>query len=176
VHWRSSAKHGQLLVKQFLDTRRSHLTAVVDSNPAAYRSEEDYETAISAAASLLVRALRDGYDVSFLSGDAVMSMATGRAALDVCSRAEATARSMVDVAAHAARVAPDTSVVFLVTGPESPFLTLQRAAGQFGVETGRAALRVDSTKAPTLRTTGDLPVITIASLDQLSLVLRWGLG
>jgi uncharacterized protein (DUF58 family) len=175
VHWRSSAKHGQLLVRQFLDTRRSHLTAVVDSNPAAYASEEDYEVAISAAASLLVRALSDGYDVSFLSGQAVMSKATGRASLDACSRAEPTAVSLVDVAAQASRVAPDTSVVFLVTGPGTEYLTLQRAAGQFGVETGRVALRVDSTKRPGLRSSGDLPVMTIAALDQLSLVLRWGL-
>jgi hypothetical protein len=176
VHWRSSAKHGQLLVRQFLDTRRSHLTAVVDADPAAYLSEDDYETAISAAASLLVRALRDGYDVSFLSGTATMTKATGRSALDACSRAQPEPASLVDVAAHAARIAVDTSVVFLVTGPGTEYLSLQRAAGQFGVETGRAALRVDSSKTPGLRTSGDLPVMTVASLDQLGLVLRWGLG
>lgn len=176
VHWRSSAKHGQLLVRQFLDTRRSHLTAIVDANPEAYRSADDYETGISAAASLLVRALRDGYDVSFLSGTATMTKATGRAALDACSRAEPQSISVVEVAAQASRIAPDTSVVFLVTGPGTDYLTLQRAASQFGVETGRAALRVDSTKTPGLRTAGDLPVMTVASLDQLGLVLRWGLG
>ena len=176
VHWRSSARHGQLLVRQFLDTRRSHLSVVVDSNPSAYLSEEDYETAISAGASLLVRALRDGYDVTFCSGGAAMSKATGRAALDVCSRAVPEAMSIVDVAGHAAQIAPDTSVVVLVTGPSAEYVALQRSASHFGVETGRAALRVDSTKEPALRTSGDLPVMTIAALDQLALVLKWGLG
>jgi uncharacterized protein (DUF58 family) len=176
VHWRSSARHGQLLVRQFLDTRRSHLTAVVDGLPDAYRSEEDYEVAISAAASLLVRGLRDGYDVSFLSGDVVMTKAAGRVALDACSRAEPSVRSLVDVAADGARLAPDTSVVFLITGPGSDYRSLQRAASQFGIETGRVAVRVDSTANPGLRADADLPVLTITRLDELAGALNWGLA
>lgn len=175
VHWRSSARHGQLLVRQFLDTRRSHLTAIVDGQPDAYRSEEDYETAISAAGSLLVRALRDGYDVSFLSGAVVMSKATGRVALDACSRAEPSLRSLVDVAADGARLAPETSVAFLITGPAGDYRMLQRAASQFGVETGRAVLRIDSEATPGLRANADLPVLTISRLDELAGALNWGL-
>jgi uncharacterized protein (DUF58 family) len=175
VHWRSSARHGQMLVRQFLDTRRSHLTAIVDGAPDAYGSEEDYETAVSAAASLIVRALRDGYDVSFLCGDAVMSKSVGRVALDACSRAGRTFKSLVDVAAEGARLAPDTSLVFLISGPTSDYRALQRAAGQFGLETGRVALRVDSTATPGLRANEDLPVLTITRLDELSRALQWGL-
>lgn len=176
VHWRSSAKHGQLLLRQFLDTRRSHLTAVVDSNPASYRSEEEYETAISAAASLMVRALQDGYDVSFLSGATAMTKAAGRAALDATSRAMPSSTSVVGVAAHGARIAPETSIVVLVTGPTTEYATLQQAANQFGIETGRAALRIDAERGPGLRKRGDLTVMNIGTLDQLSLVLRWGLA
>ena len=38
IHWRSSAKAGKLLVRQFLDTRRSHVTVIVDPDPEQYRS------------------------------------------------------------------------------------------------------------------------------------------
>ena len=38
IHWRSSAKAGRLLVRQFLDTRRSHVTVIVDPDPEQYRS------------------------------------------------------------------------------------------------------------------------------------------
>lgn len=38
IHWRSSAKAGKLLVRQFLDTRRSHVTVLVDTDPEQYRS------------------------------------------------------------------------------------------------------------------------------------------
>ena len=36
VHWRSSARAGELLVRQYHDTRRNHATVVVDADPAAY--------------------------------------------------------------------------------------------------------------------------------------------
>ncbi len=38
VHWRSSAKAGKLLVRQFLDTRRSHVAVLVDIDAEQYRS------------------------------------------------------------------------------------------------------------------------------------------
>jgi uncharacterized protein (DUF58 family) len=176
VHWRSSARHGQLLVRQFLDTRRSHLVAIVDSDPAAYVSEEDYETAVSVGASLLRRGILDEYDVSFLSGTAVMVRGAGRPALDACSRAVPSAHSLVAVAARGNRLAPDASLVVLVTGPHTDYVTLQRAAGQFPVETARAAVRVDSGATPSLRTDGDLPLLTITRLEELPRALSWGLS
>ncbi len=38
IHWRSSAKAGRLLVRQFLDTRRTHVTVLVDADPEQYPS------------------------------------------------------------------------------------------------------------------------------------------
>ena len=70
IHWRSSAKlssasgAGTFLVRQFLDTRRSHVAVVVDVNPASYGSEADFEMAISAGASVAVRALIDEMDLT----------------------------------------------------------------------------------------------------------------
>lgn len=176
VHWLSTAKRGDLLVRQYLDTRRSHLTAIVDSNAASYRSEDDYETAISVAASVIVRAMQDDYDVSFLSGGAVMTKRTGKRALDACSRAVLESFSLTDVAAKATRLAPDTSLALFITGPGPEYLNLQRAASQFSVETDRLVLRVDSQSTPSLRTRGDMPVLTISRLEELGLVLRWGLA
>lgn len=175
VHWRSSARHGQLQVRQFLDTRRSHLVTVVDGRPTAYAAEQDYETAISVAASLIARGLRDEYDVSFLSGPHQMTRGAGRSALDVCSRAEPTDAGLVEVAARAAQVVGDASAVFLVSGPGTDFLTLQRAASQFPVDVARIAVRVDPSTRPSLRTTGDLPLLSISALEDLPLVLKWGM-
>jgi len=179
IHWRSSARHGQLLVRQFLDTRRSHLVVVVDSRPTAYASEDEYETAISIAASLLRRGLLDEYDVSFCSGEARMLRAStaggGRTALDACSRAVPSGHDLVDMAAQAARLAPDASLAILVSGTHADFLTLQRAAGQFPVEAASAGIRVDAAQRPGLRTTADLPLLTVPRLDALAPVLSRGL-
>lgn len=174
VHWRSSAKHGQLLVRQFLDTRRSHLNAIVDSRPEAYASETDYETAVSVAASLLVRAILDGYDATFLSGHHAMTRGTGRSALDACSRAEPEPESLITVAGRGARLAPDTSVVFLITGPNTDFLMLQRAAGQYPIEVTKIVVRVDASGSPSVRSAGDLPLLTLARLEDLPILMKWG--
>ena len=53
IHWRSSAKAGRFLVRQFLDTRRSHIAVVVDSDAGRPTpTASDFELAISAAASI----------------------------------------------------------------------------------------------------------------------------
>jgi uncharacterized protein (DUF58 family) len=176
VHWRSSARHGKLLVRQFLDTRRSHLSVVVDCRRESWRSEQDYETAIAVAGSLLVRALLDEYDASFASGRAEASKVGGKAVLDVCARARPQGDDLVMVAGRAARLAPDTSLLFLVAGPNTDFLQLQRAANQFPIDVTTIALRIDEELSPSLRTAGDLPLLSLGRLDQLPALLRWGVA
>ena len=52
VHWRSSAKamsvagDSKLLVRQYLDTRRSHVTLVVDDRPDVWGDPQDFEVAM----------------------------------------------------------------------------------------------------------------------------------
>ena len=89
IHWRSSAKAGRLLVRQFLDTRRSHLTIVVDGQPSSYTDgEPDVETAISLAASLAKRAAMDEQDFTVVCRDAQASRTTASLALDELARTE----------------------------------------------------------------------------------------
>ena len=78
IHWRSSARasalsgESTLLVRQFLDTRRSHLTAIVDGQAGSYLDEIDFETAISAAASVVRRAFADDVDTSVLAAQCAL--------------------------------------------------------------------------------------------------------
>ena len=88
VHWRSSAKADTLQIRQYQDTRRSHLTVVIDDDSDSYADPEDFETAVSAAASIAARAHRDGVDLSMLCGQHAV---TGRGldgVLDACCRIE----------------------------------------------------------------------------------------
>lgn len=176
VHWRSTARHGKLQVRQFLDTRRSHLNVIVDSRPGVWRTEADYETGVSVAGSMLVRALLDEYDASFASGRHHASKVLGKAVLDVCARAEPEAEGLITVAGRAARIAPDTSYLFLVTGPNTEFVELQRAANQFQVDVTTIAIRVDAESSPSLRTVGNLPLLSLGRLDELPALLRWGVA
>src|SRR5690606_1690719 len=59
VHWKTSARTGTLMVRQFEETRRSHLAVVLSTNAADYDDPEEFELAVSVAGSLGVQALRE---------------------------------------------------------------------------------------------------------------------
>lgn len=175
IHWRSSAKAGRFLVRQFLDTRRSHVTAVVDSAPSSYPDPDDYELAISAAASVTVRAVQDDQDVSVVAGDHAVPGAEGRRVLDTFSRAELGPYTLSDLTVTAARVAPETSIALLVTGSLTDYRDLQRAASHFPPEVRTVVLRVDPTAPTGIGGTTDLMVLSLQSLSELPALLAGAL-
>jgi len=175
VHWRSSAKAGQLLIRQFLDTRRSHLALVVDSAVSAYPDPEHYETAISAAASMLTRGLIDDYDVTFVSGQAAMTRTRGRTALDACCRAELGSEKLVDLSRKAFALAPDTSLAVFVTGGAWDLGELRRSAANYPPEVTRVALRIDPGSSLGLRRLENLTLLTLPTLEDLPILLARGI-
>lgn len=175
IHWRSSAKAGRLLVRQFLDTRRSHLNVIVDTDPACYRhGDDDVETAISAAASLAVRAIMDEQDTTVVCGAERASRTTGSLTLDALSRAEIGARDLFSQAGDAFALAPDTSIAIIVTGHKRPFIEVQRALGQFELEVNKVVLTVDEREQTGVKRIGGLTLLTVQKLEDLQSVLVAG--
>ncbi|WP_151084477.1 DUF58 domain-containing protein [Nocardioides cynanchi] len=179
VHWRSSAKamaasgDTALLVRQYLDTRRSHATVVVDDDPGGWTTTEDFETAMSVAASIIRRSILDELDVSFVCGRRAATGVSGHLALDALCRAETGDVGLVRAAQRAATAAPDTSVLFLLSGALAPFADLQRAAAAFPPEVRRFALVVDPDAAPTVTEAAGLPVLRLATKDDAPALLQW---
>lgn len=171
IHWRSSARTGKFVVRQFLDTRRSHLTAVVDSRRDSYLDPEHFEIAISAAASLVVRSVMDGQETTAVAGDQAVAAGGGRQLLDALTRADFTETPIVDLTARAARVAPGTSIAFLITGPHTTFAQLQRAATHLPFEARRVGIVVNPAKQLSLTGVGNLVVATLPSLRDLPALL-----
>ncbi|MER2136830.1 MAG: DUF58 domain-containing protein, partial [Arthrobacter sp.] len=63
IHWKTSARTGTLMVRQFEETRRSHLAVALSTRQADYRNGQDFELAVSAAGSLALQALREQRDL-----------------------------------------------------------------------------------------------------------------
>jgi hypothetical protein len=179
VHWRSSAKvmavadDTRLLVRQYLDTRRSHVTLVVDDHPNVWADPLDFETAMSIAASIIVRATLDEFDTSFVCGTSASSGVTGHLALDSVCRAELGQVGLVASAHRAAVVSPDTSLLFMVGGAASDFESFQRAVAAFPPEVRRYAVIVDPTRTSRVTEIGGLVVVQIADKSDLGALLRW---
>src|SRR5439155_4188029 len=59
VHWRSTAKRGQLMVKELEDSPRDDVAVVLDADPAAVVGES-FEVQVRAAGSILLAHARRG--------------------------------------------------------------------------------------------------------------------
>jgi uncharacterized protein (DUF58 family) len=179
IHWRSSAKvmastgESALLVRQYLDTRRSHATIVVDDRLASWGDPEDFETAMAVAASIAVRAVLDEFDVSFVCGSHASSGSDGHLALDAVCRADLGPRGIVESGRQASMLAPDTSLAFFVGGSATDFTDLLRAAAAFPPEVRRFGIVVEPDGTSRVTETGGLPVLHLAAKEDLGGLLRW---
>ncbi|MFC7330258.1 DUF58 domain-containing protein [Marinactinospora rubrisoli] len=81
VHWRSTARHGELMVRREEQRWREHSTVLLDVRASAHRGDgpgSSLETAISAAASIAAHLLAAGQELRLLTG-ATEVAAVGRA-------------------------------------------------------------------------------------------------
>lgn len=178
IHWRSSARASALsgettlLVRQFLDTRRSHLCTLVDGRRSAYLDDIDFETAISVAASVVRRAFTDDVDATVLAAQSIFHDGNQALAMDAFSRAEVgTGVSLSTLAQHGAQLAPDTTVALVVTGARTEFAQLQRAAMYFPPEVSVVAVRVDPTEPAGITGLSNLVVLSLPQLSGLRALL-----
>jgi uncharacterized protein (DUF58 family) len=170
VHWRSSARAGELLVRQYHDTRRNHATVVLDPSPEAYRSDDEYELGVSLAASLIMCAAREEYDVSLLSGREQITSVPASAVLDATCRVqrEPSAEPLTGEILQAIILAPDTSLLFVVTGAGT--VDLDEVAGalvRVPAETRCVVLRAAPGEAPSVVRQHGHDVITVGALAEL---------
>lgn len=88
VHWRTSARIGQLMVRERLDTSRPRLVVLLDDRAPVHRGES-FEDACEGAASVVAAALREGLAVHLLTtGGTSLPVAPGtHAYLDLLAEA-----------------------------------------------------------------------------------------
>jgi uncharacterized protein (DUF58 family) len=70
VHWRSTARHGELMVRREEQPQRARCTVLLDTRAVAFRGagpDSAFEWAVSGAASVLVHMLERGFSVRLLT-------------------------------------------------------------------------------------------------------------
>ncbi|MEV8512599.1 DUF58 domain-containing protein [Dactylosporangium sp. NPDC051484] len=93
VHWRTSARVGELMVREQLDTSLPRLVVLLDDRRASYADPQLFESACEAAASLVMAAFREELPIALrlLSGGRQVQVASGNTArdyLDLLAEAE----------------------------------------------------------------------------------------
>ncbi|MEO8527529.1 MAG: DUF58 domain-containing protein [Pseudolysinimonas sp.] len=180
VHWRTSARTGQLMVRQFEETRRSQLTIVQSEFVDYYRSAEEFEVAVSVAASIGVQVIRDGTAINVvtetrrLHTHSPIALLDDSCRLDLIGRRHPSARAFVrDVT----RRLPTPSVLMIVAGSGMTTADYRTIELLFPGDTAMVAFRIAAGESPSLKPVGGLLVATIGALADLPKVLRrTGLG
>jgi len=177
VHWRTSARVGKLMVRQFEETRRSHTVVCLSMSPEDYATEDDFELACSTAASLAGQAIRQKHAVSVYVPGKTLNTATEQLMLDDCSRLQfgGPCDPVTLTAATAAQRSLDTSVAIIVTGTLVTPARLHGAMSRFMVDAFTGAIRCAAGLAPARNSIGGSPVVTVGSLGDLPAAVR-GLG
>jgi hypothetical protein len=139
-----------------------------------YRTEADFELAVSAAASMGEQSIKNEKDVTIQVPSRRLHVQNGMRMLDDFSRLEFG--SLVDpievVALEASAATPDASIVFVVAGtPVSPS-SLHAATSQFDADMLTVVLRCEAGAGLSRGTIGSTPVLTIGSLEDLPQALR----
>lgn len=181
VHWLTSARTGKLMVRQFVDTRRSHAAIVVDLDPASYAVAEvegdpdldEFELAVSCAASLGVRVRRDEQDLTYLTGLGEVPAGTAQRVLDSSARFEpSSAGSLPAAATTLATTSADASIVFLVTGSQTTVGTIRRAARGVSPDARVVAIRARLGGHGAYRESGGVSILEVAELGGLARLIR----
>jgi uncharacterized protein (DUF58 family) len=69
VHWPSSAKTDQLMIRQLETPWQSRAMVLLDVRSEVYESTEAFETAVSGAASVITHLVKSGFDADLWAGE-----------------------------------------------------------------------------------------------------------
>ncbi|RYB90865.1 DUF58 domain-containing protein [Nocardioides glacieisoli] len=175
VHWRSSAKAGELLVRQYHETRRGHVTVLLDGARQSYPRQADFELAVSVATSIALRAVRDDFDTYLRCGPHLSRSRAPVAMTDAACRFALGGDDHLEHAADAAQAVHGTGLVVQVTGGQRPLPDLDAAARLFSREADWLVVRADSAAEPFLRDSGTLRELSVPDLARLAELLARGL-
>ncbi len=175
VHWKSTARTGSVMVRQYEETRRSHFVIALSTHPGDYGDDQEFELAVSAAGSLGLRALRDSQRVEVRVQERALPSATGKQFLDSLSgvvHSRPRAGGIIELAGVVAATLPLASVVVLVCGSAVDANSLRAACARLPFGARALAVVADSGATPSLRRIADADVVTVGALEQLPAALR----
>lgn len=69
IHWPSSAKTDELMIRQLETPWQSRALVLLDVRPSVYESSDAFETAVSGAASVITHLIRSGFEADLWAGD-----------------------------------------------------------------------------------------------------------
>ncbi|MDR1077170.1 MAG: DUF58 domain-containing protein, partial [Propionibacteriaceae bacterium] len=174
IHWRTSARIGKLMVRQFEETRRSHLVVCLSQAPQDYDSPEAFELAVSVAASLGQQSIREDRDLTIAVSGRQLHCETGVRMLDDFCRLDfgPSVPALEQVASDTAAAVPDASVAVLVAGVSVSPARLHAAIARFSVDVLCVVVRCQPGLALSRSSIAGAPVLSLGDLEAFPRAMR----
>jgi len=175
VHWRTSARTGQLMVRQFEETRRSQLTIIHSTDGSYYASDDEFELAVSVTASIAAQVIRDATELDVVTERRALHTHSVSAMLDDSCRLEpirSPYKTARDFARDATKRLPAPSVAMMVAGSRIKTAEFRSVRSLFSTDTIGLAIRVETGAAPKLGVVSGMTMVTVGELSDLSALLK----
>lgn len=187
VHWKSTAKTGTLMVRQYEESQTARVAVLFDARREEYASDEEFELGVSAAASISVQAVREGRERFVASAwapgrvrpsiDGVEELPSRdpQQLLNAWSELEAAPEGLpfevlANGLAHSRR---QLSIVAIVTGSQPELARIRRACVAFEPGVHVVAVRCELHAEPKMQRSDTLTTFTVGALGDLpQLLLR----
>lgn len=172
VHWRSTARTGSLMVRQFEETRRSHMLVALSTRLDDFASDEEFEAAVSIAGSLGVQTLAEGHTLTATTSTRTLAAASPIRLLDQLAGVdyERQAPPLSEVARRLADTG--ASVAVIVCGSIVDAAEIRRARRFLPIDVRTVVMRAQPDAETKVRAMGDLDVATLGGLDDLPSTVR----
>ena len=182
VHWRTSARHGTLLVRQFDPSRRSETIVCLTTSPDEVGAV-NFELALSVVATLGLAAMVERRPIRLLQSPEPGA----RAANEIDARGRDRLFDALTVLARDGRTGITNTVaslprrseaarVWLVVGAETSPRALREAIARVPVGVEPIVVRADDGAPPGIAKLGRVPVLTIGVLEDLVREMSHGAG
>ena len=179
VHWRTSARIGQLMVRQFEETRRSQLSMILATRADLYASDEEFELAVSITASIAAQVIRDGTQMNVVSESgtwrtqSVVSMLDSSCRVDpVIPSGPENFSSVREFARERTKRLPAPSVVMTISGSKMTAAQFRSVESLFGKDTSQVAFTVTLGAESRISSVAGLAVVTVGALRDLPRLVR----
>ncbi|MGA4670277.1 DUF58 domain-containing protein [Propionibacteriaceae bacterium Y1923] len=173
IHWRSSARTGQLMVRQFEETRQSRVALALDTAAGSYLDEDEFELAVSVIGSVAVQCIREENPLALMTTVDVLPAVSPMRALDELCRVDTHPRgSIFDLVTAVTQREPAASIVILATGSTAGIDRVRRAVANFDVDTRVVAVVVDPSTSLSVRTVSNVTMVRVPSLAELARAMR----
>ncbi|WP_234696506.1 DUF58 domain-containing protein [Bifidobacterium commune] len=172
VHWLSSAKTGSLTVRQYEATKRTDTSITLSINPADYASEDEFELAISVAASIGVECLVEDRPLSTQASKDSLITHSPTFLLDWMSGIKPDPDENPNLADTTLRTSPGASFYFFIVGSGAKLERLRRIAAALSHESVCIMLRIDTLATNGIHQYDDFTLATLPSLDDLPQIME----